>query len=205
MDARDFLPDQPGDLEALRDASRVCRGCDLYRDATQTVFGEGPADAALMAVGEQPGDREDKEGSPFVGPAGALLDRAFDEAGVDRTQLYVTNAVKHFKWEPRGPRRLHKTPTVGERTACRPWLLAEIEAIGPEVVLCLGASAGQALLGPTFRVTTQRGKLLDGPGGVRVMGTIHPSAVLRLQAGDRAEAYGGLVHDLRRAWEHATP
>lgn len=199
MGAEAFLPRETGDLEALREASRGCRGCGLYERATQTVFGQGAGVARLLLVGEQPGDREDKEGAPFVGPAGALLDRALDEAGIDRAAVYVTNAVKHFKWEPRGPRRLHKTPSARERAACRPWLLAEIAAVRPEVVVCMGATAGQSLFGPSFRVGTSRGKVLHRDGQ-RYVATIHPSAVLRQQEDrDRRAAYGSLVEDLRLA------
>jgi len=203
MGAEDFLPGDTSDLEALRAAARHCRGCDLYKDATQTVFGDGGSEARLLLVGEQPGDREDREGEPFVGPAGRLLDRALEAAGVDRGVVYVTNAVKHFKWEPRGPRRLHKSPSARERAACRPWLMAEIGAVRPDVVVCLGATASQALLGSGFRLTAHRGEVLEGPAGVSVVATIHPSAVLRMKGDEREAAFAGLVEDLQRAAEAA--
>jgi len=179
VDAGQFLPPERRDLEALQRAGDGCRGCDLYKRATQTVFGAGDAEAAVMLVGEQPGDREDIEGKPFVGPAGALLDQALAEAGLDRSGLYVTNAVKHFKWERRGKVRLHKKPGAREVAACKPWLLAEIDAVGPEIVVCLGATAAQALLGAEFRVTRQRGQILDGPQDTPTMATVHPSSILR--------------------------
>ncbi|MQA93257.1 MAG: UdgX family uracil-DNA binding protein [Streptosporangiales bacterium] len=206
--AADFVP--PGaDLGGLREAAADCRGCDLYKDATQTVFSSGSATARVVLVGEQPGDQEDRQGEPFVGPAGRLLDRALREAGIERGDAYVTNAVKHFKFtqpEP-GKRRIHKTPSAAEVTACRPWVVAELHIIDPEVIVALGATAGRALLGPSFRVTKQRGLLLPrkplGPGDdatrndAYVVGTVHPSAVLR--ADDRDAAYQGFVADLRVA------
>ncbi len=164
VDAAEFLPERRDDLAALRSASAGCQGCALYEQATQTVFGVGDPHAAVILVGEQPGDREDIEGEPFIGPAGALLDRALDEAGLDRTTLYVTNAVKHFKFERRGKVRLHKKPGSREVAACKPWLLAEIDAVRPEIIVCLGATAAQALLGVEFRVTKQRGQIMPGPG-----------------------------------------
>lgn len=211
--AADFLPERT-DLTALRQAAKSCQGCDLYRDATQTVFGAGDPEARVMLVGEQPGDVEDRRGAPFVGPAGGVLDRALSDAGIDRTKTYVTNAVKHFKFVPaeRGKRRLHKTPTRTEIVACRPWLSAEVAAVRPELLVCLGASASKAVFGPAFRLTKQRGVLLPPPTEELVIGepeaggdqrpaaflaTIHPSAVLR--ALDRDEAYAGLVADLRVA------
>jgi uracil-DNA glycosylase len=176
--AADFLP-QKMTLTALRKAAAVCKGCSLYRDATQTVFGEGPSDARLILVGETPGDQEDLQGKPFVGPAGRLLDEALAEAGLDRKAVYVTNAVKHFKWEPRGKRRLHKKPSAREMAACRPWLAAEIQALKPRVIVCLGATAAQAILGRTFCVSRQRGRMVELENGAAALATHHPSAVLR--------------------------
>jgi uracil-DNA glycosylase family protein len=176
--AVDFLP-RKLTLPALKKAAAVCEGCPLYRDATQTIFGEGPPAARLVLVGETPGDQEDVQGKPFVGPAGRLLDEALVEAGLDRTEVYVTNAVKHFKWEPRGKRRLHKKPSAREMAACRPWLDAELTVLKPRVVVCLGATAAQALFGRSFRVTQQRGHVLNLEGGVKGLATYHPSAVLR--------------------------
>ncbi len=211
-------PDYPGagrwvpagaDLDRLRDAARGCRGCDLHENATQTVFGAGAPAARVVLVGEQPGDVEDRRGLPFVGPAGTLLDRALEEAGIDRSTAYVTNAVKHFAWRPQGgggTRRIHRTPDTWEVAACRPWLEAELSLLDPQVVVSLGATAGRALLGPSFRVTKARGTLLPWPpdgapaaeDGATSAGwllpTIHPSAVLR--ADDREAAYAGLVSDL---------
>ncbi len=206
-------------LEELRGAAAGCRACDLWRDATQTVFGEGPAEHVaglpaagaieLVFVGEQPGDREDVEGRPFVGPAGALFDRALAEAGIDRATTYVTNTVKHFKWRPqtvRGPgfrgtgkRRIHSKPNAEEISACRPWLDAELALLRPRLVVCLGATAAQALLGRSFRVTKQRGQVIEGADGRRYMATIHPSAVLRADPDQREAAFAGLVADLRTA------
>jgi DNA polymerase len=193
--AADYLPEQLT-LESLREAAKVCRGCELWRDATQTVFGEGPADAELVFVGEQPGDHEDKLGRPFVGPAGRIFDRALAEVGIDRSRVYVTNAVKHFKWEPRGKRRIHQKPNAAELTACRPWLDAELAVVAPKVLVCLGATAAQALLGRAFRVTKQRGTPVDSPLASVVVATIHPSAILR--ARDRDAEYAGFVADLER-------
>jgi uracil-DNA glycosylase len=190
------------DHDELRAAAASCTGCDLYRNATQTVFGAGPVPARVLLVGEQPGDQEDKAGEPFVGPAGRLLDRALADAGIDRGQTYVTNAVKHFKFrvDGRGKRRIHEKPSRTEVVACRPWLLAELEVVRPELVVCLGATAAQSLLGPGFRLTQHRGEILDAPDlGVRIMATTHPSAVLR--APDRDVAYKAMVDDLRVAAE----
>jgi uracil-DNA glycosylase len=181
---------------ALREAAAGCRGCDLWRNATQTVFGEGATDAEVMMVGEQPGDQEDRRGRPFVGPAGAILDQALEEAGIDRDEVYVTNAVKHFKWRPSGKRRLHQKPNWTEMTACRPWLEAELEAVEPRVLVLLGATAAQSLLGRQFRVTKQRGELIDSPLAEFVTATIHPSAILR--ADDRESEYAGFLADLRK-------
>jgi DNA polymerase len=182
-------------------AAAGCRGCDLYRNATQTVFGDGDADARVVLMGEQPGDQEDRQGKPFVGPAGKLLDRALEDAGVDRSRAYVTNAVKHFKFvrTEGGKRRIHESPDRSEIVACRPWLTAELDVIGPNVLVCLGATAGQAVFGPSFRVTRQRGTRLKAPEpfspDLVVVATIHPSAVLRSR--DRTAMYDGLVSDLR--------
>ena len=187
-------------LEELREAAAGCRACDLWKNATQTVFGEGPSDARVMLIGEQPGDREDRDGAPFVGPAGALLDRALVLAKLDRSTVYVTNAVKHFKWTPRGKRRLHSKPNQGEVHACHPWLEAEIQALHPSVIVCLGATAAQSLLGSAFRITKSRGVPLDGPNGARIVATIHPSSILRAPDHDaREEAFEGFVADLSRA------
>jgi uracil-DNA glycosylase len=183
-------------LDKLRTRAQVCDACDLYRHATQTVFGDGPDHAPLMLMGEQPGDQEDKQGQPFVGPAGGVLDRALDAAGIDRDAVYVTNAVKHFKWEPRGKVRLHKKPNASEVAACRPWWEAELVAVQPSVLGCLGATAAQAVFGARFRVTKQRGEWFEIPNGVSAMATIHPSAVLRADADLRDEYFDSLVQDL---------
>lgn len=166
-------------LPKLRENAKDCRACDLWKRGTQTVFGEGAPHARVMFVGEQPGDKEDLEGRPFVGPAGLILDKALDEAGIDRTQVYVTNAVKHFKWEPRGKRRIHKKPNSLEIAACRPWLDAEIEVVRPDVIVCLGATAAQALLGNKFRVTQRRGEMMTSELGPLITATVHPSSILR--------------------------
>lgn len=199
--AADFLPARKT-LPALTRAAHDCQGCDLYQRATQTVFGEGSAKARLILVGEQPGDQEDLQGRPFVGPAGRLLDEALTASGIDRTDVYLTNAVKHFKWTPRGKRRLHAKPGSREIAACRPWLSAEIEAIEPEVIVCLGATAAQALLGPAFRITKQRGELLESPLARWVLATYHPSAVLRAPDEERRhQMRDELFADLRVAAE----
>ncbi|HZU44290.1 MAG TPA: UdgX family uracil-DNA binding protein [Terriglobales bacterium] len=166
-------------LAKLREAAKSCRACDLWKRGTQTVFGEGVTGARVLFVGEQPGDKEDLHGRPFVGPAGLILDKALDEAGIDRREVYVTNAVKHFKWEPRGKRRIHKKPNSLEIAACRPWLDAEIEVVRPEVIVCLGATAAQALLGNKFRVTQRRGELITSEMGHLITATVHPSSILR--------------------------
>jgi DNA polymerase len=176
--ARRFIPPKPT-LNSLRKAAQSCTACALYRNATQTVFGAGPAKARLMLVGEQPGDAEDRAGLPFVGPAGRLLDRALADAGIDRSRVYVTNAVKHFKWVQRGKRRLHRKPGAREIQACYPWLEAEIAALKPAVIVCLGATAAQAPLGRDFRVTQRRGEFVATPFAPHVMATIHPSSLLR--------------------------
>jgi uracil-DNA glycosylase family protein len=176
--AAEYIPPRPT-LAKLQEAAKTCKACDLWLRGTQTVFGEGARHAKVMFVGEQPGDKEDTEGKPFVGPAGALLDKALVEAGIDRKLTYVTNAVKHFKWEPRGKRRIHKKPNSIEITACRAWLDAEIEVVKPRVVVCLGATAAHSLLGRDFRVTQQRGQLLPFRKGVNIAATVHPSSILR--------------------------
>jgi uracil-DNA glycosylase family protein len=192
-----FLP-QRLTLPALREAVQGCRGCLLFENATQAVFGEGTRNAAVMLVGEQPGDQEDKAGRPFVGPAGRLLDRALEEARIDRDSAYVTNAVKHFKWEARGKRRIHAKPSWSEVAACRPWLEAELAAVKPKVLVLLGAVAAQGLLGKQFRVTKQRGELVDSPLAPYVTATIHPSAILRGEPAARERELAGLVADLRK-------
>jgi uracil-DNA glycosylase family protein len=176
--AADQIPDRPT-LPALRKAAAGCRGCHLWRVGTQTVFGEGARRAEIMLVGEQPGDQEDISGHPFVGPAGKMLDRALDEAGIDRSAVYVTNVVKHFKWEPRGKRRIHKKPNAAEITACRPWLETEIQLVKPRALVCLGATAAQALLGASFKVTAHRGEFIASPLAPLVLATVHPSSLLR--------------------------
>jgi uracil-DNA glycosylase len=192
-------------IEELRAEAQRCTACPLYRHATQVVFGAGDAHARVMLVGEQPGDREDIEGLPFVGPAGQLLDRALDAAGIERPDCYLTNVVKHFKWEPRGKRRLHKTPGQREIEACRRWLVAEIEVLQPRVLICLGATAAKAMLGPTFRVTRDRGKLLPSALVPQVLATVHPSAVLRAPGAEqRADAFQALVSDLTVARDALT-
>jgi uracil-DNA glycosylase len=194
--AAEFLPSKRT-LKALEEASQRCRGCELYKDATQMVFGQGRTKARLMLVGEQPGDKEDREGEPFVGPAGRLLDRALEEAGIERSETYVTNAVKHFKWRPRGNRRLHQTPRAGEIEACKPWLQAEVEAVGPEAILAMGATAARSLFGPKVKVTKDRGRPLESPLAPLAAVTIHPSAILRLREHDEREAeLAGFVADL---------
>jgi DNA polymerase len=192
-------------LTSLRRAAACCTACDLHECGTQTVFGAGRAHADLMLVGEQPGDKEDVEGRPFVGPAGHLLDDALADAGIDRATLYLTNAVKHFKWRPAGKRRIHVKPDAGEVRACKPWLDAEITVVRPRLVVALGAVAAQALLGNGFRVTKQRGEVFDLPP-TRVLATVHPSSVLRAPSGEeRAVAYDGLVTDLRTAAKEIAP
>ena len=195
-------------LDSLKSAAERCRGCTLFQDATQTVFGHGPPGAPIMLVGEQPGDQEDRAGLPFVGPAGRLLVRALDEAGIDPGLTYQTNAVKHFKFTRKdGKRRIHQKPSRTEVVACRPWLIAEIEAVGPQVILCLGATAAQALLGPSFRVSTRRGQVLPLPSEAdlqfdpepSVVATVHPSAVLRDRSDRHDQAYKLFVDDLRSA------
>jgi DNA polymerase len=197
--AAPFVP-KTTSIGALNAAAHGCRGCDLYKTATQVVFGAGPRSARVMFVGEQPGDQEDRQGAPFVGPAGALLDKALEDAGIPRDQVYVTNAVKHFKWEPRGKRRIHKKPRVSEIKACRPWLEAELKAVKPAVVVCLGATAAQSVLGPQFKLMQNRGKVLPSvmPDASQVVATIHPSSVLRAPDSEgRRQAFEKLVADLK--------
>ena len=197
--AADFIPPNPT-LPKLRAAAAGCRGCDLWKVGTQTVFGEGPRQARLLVVGEQPGDAEDKAGRPFVGPAGRLLDRAFDAAGIPREDVYVTNAVKHFKWarDARTKRRIHKTPSAGEVRACFPWLQQEMTLVQPDVILCLGATAAKALLGKTFSVTARRGVPNRSELAPSVVATVHPSAVLRAPPDDRKRAEQMFIADLRK-------
>ena len=191
-------PPETRSLPKLRAAAAACRACPLWRTGTQTVFGEGGPHAALLVVGEQPGDREDVEGHPFVGPAGRLLDKALEANGVPRDEVYITNAVKHFKWEPRGKRRLHKTPAQREIEACLPWLEAELAAVEPRVILCLGATAARAVMGGKVRVTETRGQPLHSPLGKDVIVTIHPAYILRLRTGAE-EAFALFVHDVEKA------
>jgi DNA polymerase len=202
--AAPFVPEERK-LPVLIEAVQKCKGCDLYRNATQAVFGEidtrdGAArpKVAIMMIGEQPGDQEDKQGRPFVGPAGKLLDKALDEAEIDRRRVYVTNAVKHFKWEPRGKLRIHKKPTMKEINACRPWLDAELETVRPKLIVALGASAAQGLLGSSFRITQSHGKVQEAPGLPPIIATLHPSAILRARTDeDRHAQMRVLVEDLR--------
>ena len=196
------VPDQLT-LPALREAAAGCRACDLYKTGTQTVFGQGAEHAQVMFVGEQPGDREDREGKPFVGPAGRVLDEALEEAGIDRTHVYITNAVKHFKWKPQGKRRLHQKPNAAEINACRPWLDAEIAVVKPHLLVLLGATAAQALLGRDFRVSVQRGQLMERPGLPPMMATVHPSSILRAPDDETREIeMRAFVQDLKRVAQH---
>jgi uracil-DNA glycosylase family protein len=194
-DVRELIPADP-DLEQLRDLARGCTGCDLYKRGTQTVFGEGPRKAEIMFVGEQPGNQEDKQGRPFVGPAGRLLHDSLEEAGFRDPSYYITNVVKHFKWVERGKRRIHKKPAMGEIRACRPWLDAEIEVIRPRALVCLGATAAQALLGAQFRVTKQRGEFVESSLAPLVTATVHPSSILRAESDDRDAQLAAFVRDL---------
>jgi DNA polymerase len=194
----ELIPDRAS-LPALRDVARGCKACDLYERGTQTVFGEGPSKADVMMVGEQPGDAEDVAGHPFVGPAGRLLNRALIEAGIDRGRVYVTNVVKHFKWDPRGKRRIHAKPNAAEIGACRPWLDAEIALVKPRVLVCLGATAAQALLGRGFKVTRQRGTFVPSPLAPLVTATVHPSSILRAPDDEaRREEMHEFVADLKK-------
>lgn len=206
--AQQWVPPHPSSIDELKAAAAGCEGCELYADATQTVFGRGAPHAKIVFVGEQPGDVEDQKGLPFVGPAGRLLREAVDDAAIDPTDVYITNAVKHFRFELRGKRRIHQNPGPAHITACRPWLVAEFALLKPELVVILGATAGKALLGPSFRVTQQRGKLMPWPASaqhpedfpvaqIQALATFHPSAVLR--ADDRETAYRSLVDDLKIA------
>ena len=184
----------------MRDAAQDCTACHLYKHATQTVFGEGPKKAPIMLVGEQPGDYEDVAGKPFVGPAGKIMDRALEEAGIDRKKVYVTNAVKHFKWNPRGKRRIHQKPNSREVAACRPWLEAELRIVRPKLLVVLGSTAGQAIFGPSFRVTRERGKVLSSKFAPKVVATVHPSSLLRQPDEEsRHREYARFVSDLRIA------
>ena len=193
-------------LDGLREAAAGCRACDLYKTATQTVFGEGAEHARVMFVGEQPGDREDQEGKPFVGPAGGVLDEALQATGIDRGHVYITNAVKHFKWKPQGKRRLHQKPNAAEINACRPWLDAEIALIKPELLVLLGATAAQALLGRDFRVTLQRGQFIERPGLPVIMATVHPSSILRARDDESRELeMRAFIDDLRRVAQRLKP
>jgi DNA polymerase len=195
--AADWIPNRPT-LAALRQAASGCRACPLWETGTQTVFGEGEAKAPALFVGEQPGDQEDRQGRPFVGPAGRVLDEALELAGIDRGSIYVTNAVKHFKWEARGKRRIHAKPSWSEQMACRPWLEAEIDVVRPRVLVCLGATAAQSLLGKQFRVTKERGRWLESDLADRVTATIHPSAILRQRDDEsRRREMQLFVEDLR--------
>lgn len=196
--AAPLVPPRPS-LPKLRDAAADCRACDLWRTGTQTVFGEGKSSSQILFIGEQPGDKEDLAGRPFVGPAGALFDRALEEAGIDRNTVYVTNVVKHFKWEPRGKRRIHKKPNAVEITACRPWLEAEIKVVQPRMIVCLGATAAQAVIGPKFRVTTQRGQFIESNLAEFVTATVHPSSILRAPSDEaRVLERERFVEDLRK-------
>jgi uracil-DNA glycosylase len=187
----------------LAAAAATCRACDLWKDATQTVFGEGPERARLMLVGEQPGDQEDRQGHPFVGPAGRVLEQALDEAGINRGRVYLTNAVKHFRWTRRGKRRLHEKPNAAQVRACRPWLEAEVAAVRPALIVLLGATAAQSVMGPSFRVSKQHGVVLESPLGVRVLATVHPSSILRAtDSASRDAAMSSFIADLMVAAKH---
>ncbi|HVY91210.1 MAG TPA: UdgX family uracil-DNA binding protein [Bryobacteraceae bacterium] len=201
MSAADYLPERKT-LPLLREAIQHCRGCDLYKYATQAVFGEGPKSSGILFIGEEPGDEEDRAGHPFVGPSGKLFNRALGEAGIDRTEVFVTNAVKHFKFEDRGKRRLHKKPTAGEISACRPWLEAEIEVVKPEVLVCLGATAALSVFGRAYRVTKERGKFVEHPWAKHATSTVHPSAILRAPDDDQRHLeYRRFVDDLIKVRE----
>jgi DNA polymerase len=202
--ARPATPPDTSSLSEVRQAASKCTACHLYKRATQTVFGEGPKSAPIMLVGEQPGDYEDVAGTPFVGPAGKIMGQALEEAGIDRKQVYVTNAVKHFKWEPRGKCRIHQKPNSREIAACRPWLEAELRLVKPKLLVCLGATAAQAIFGPSFRVTRERGKVLSSKLAPRVLATVHPSSLLRQPDEEsREREYKRFVVDLRAALKAA--
>ena len=192
----DAAPDLPT-IDELRKRARGCKACPLWKPATQTVFGEGPERARVMMIGEQPGDQEDRAGHPFVGPAGRMLDKALADAGVERGTIYLTNTVKHFKFEPRGKLRLHKRPNAAEQRACRPWLQAELERIRPRYIVCLGAMAAAAIFGPAFRLTQERGRWRTLESGAQAFATVHPSFLLRVPSEDREQAYRDFVRDLR--------
>jgi len=203
--ARPAQPPDTSSLNAVREAAAHCTACHLHKRATQTVFGQGPKHAPMVLVGEQPGDYEDVAGKPFVGPAGKIMDRALGDAGIDRTQVYVTNAVKHFKWEPRGKRRIHQKPNSREIAACRPWLEAELRIVRPKLVVAMGATAAQAIFGPGFRVTRERGKVLSSKLAPRVLATVHPSSLLRQPDEEsREREYKHFVSDLRAALRPAS-
>ena len=197
-DASPLIPSRPT-IKKLQTVAAGCQACDLWRSGTQTVFGEGRQTSTVMFVGEQPGDREDLTGRPFVGPAGGLLDKALVEAGIDRTKVYVTNVVKHFKWEPRGKRRIHKKPNGAEINACRPWLEAEIQVVKPRAIICLGSTAAQAVIGPKFKVSTQRATFVKSPLAPLVTATVHPSSILRAPSDEarRAET-ARFIEDLKK-------
>lgn len=198
MSAAEFLPAKMT-LPTLQEAVQRCHGCDLYKHATQAVFGEGRPAASIVLIGEQPGDEEDRQGHPFVGPAGRMLDRALDEAGIDRRAVYVTNAVKHFKFEERGKRRIHKKPSGTELKACRPWLEAEMAVIRPAVLVCLGASAAQTVFGPAWRVTKERGRFVEHAWAPHATSTVHPSVILRAPTDEQRHAeYAGFLTDLKK-------
>ncbi len=199
--AAPLVPTKPT-IPKLQSSAADCKACDLWKLGTQTVFGEGSSNARVMLVGEQPGDQEDIQGRPFVGPAGRILDKALEEAGINRNEVYVTNAVKHFKWEPRGKRRIHKKPNSMEITACKPWIEAEIQVVRPDVIVCLGATAAQALLGREFKVSTQRGMWVDSPLAPFVMATVHPSSLLRAPDDEtRRRETARFIADLKRVHE----
>jgi len=196
--AAPLIPSRPT-LKKLKTVAAGCQACDLWKTGTQTVFGEGETSSTVMFVGEQPGKSEDLQGRPFVGPAGGLLDRALQEAGIDRDKVYVTNVVKHFKWEPRGKKRIHKKPNAAEITACRPWLQAEIDVIKPRVIICLGSTAAQAVIGPKFKVSTQRATFVASPLAPFVTATVHPSSILRAPSDDRRhEELARFISDLKK-------
>lgn len=195
---------QTTDLEKIRQAAAGCTACPLFKNATQTVFGEGTRNAEIVFIGEQPGDQEDRAGHPFVGPAGQLLDRAMEEVGIDRDKCYVTNVVKHFKWEPRGKRRLHQTPNARDIAACRPWMEAELSIIKPEILVCLGATAAKAIFGPAIRVTRERGHWMETPWAPKTLVTVHPSSLLRAPSeAARKAQYELFLADLRVVAEAA--
>ena len=196
--AAPLIPSRPT-LNKLREAAAGCTACDLYKLGTQTVFGEGKASSLIMFIGEQPGDKEDLAGRPFVGHAGALLDQSLEEAGIDRAKVYVTNVVKHFKWEPRGKRRIHKKPNAVEITACRPWLEAELRVVQPRAIICLGSTAAQAIIGPKFRVSVQRGQFVKSDLAEYVTATVHPSSILRAPSDEARRAERArFIEDLRK-------